>query len=1185
MGPRALARHAIADRRIGGDLMPTLSSGDAATLRKTNYRVKRYVSVAPRTIVYQAPVDAAIKDGALGTYVGIRLLTGSATGDPADVLSGYTVEVGTTPGGRDVGITRARLDGVTGDVLFIAETGSVELPVEAGHYVTVRRERQVWQRLQRLVDEAVDSTFVNTFTQYKDYGLAYTDENEYHRPLANVEYAPAGWVSSGLTYRTVTLDATGSEAVAYGASITGYSWSLPVGVALVTGYTLTDSVIQVQADAGCHEIALTVTDSNGKTSTRYLLLWAHDASYKPLTNFAVTRDETRDWREMDFEFFDDGTTLTEADIFDGTPLCYWEDVSFGGSAAPAQYRGQFLGWAMNDAVLFRRYRSVLTVTAGGVGAFLARMSGPQDTLVRSDNPSRWSEMAHINDNRLACYLLRYHTTALDVANLYQLDIAHEWGKQNINKGTIWEQVNNIIKGSTGVAGCDSLNGIWIRRHPSYMNTSDRNARAVIIDLTNVDWPDDSALQANYDRTRRVGKVKGGGFFWDGTKSVPLRSLAPGDAQSYALPIEEPPAFALPPIDAQDELNRITGCHYAYLNNELAELPIRLIANLDAIEPAWREWVTITVNGDNIRGQAWSAKRFIPKGVAVTHSNAMGEPARAVTLTLEAETGGAPGETSVISEPGLNNTGDYTPPTLDIPIVDTDLGAGLERIFLIHKSGEVSITSDFQTSGASGGPDYVVDDLSLDGDVLDAVTDPYSPRYIGTGSTVNAWIVTTTRIYHVADIANVSGRVVTSQFVFAEETTYRTIQTERGIQNWVLVSSYYQASGVKATRTTDGSSWNEVIVSNDTFNFDAPLILAGSGSTTLFVEAASMGQSASIVVPSDSGWYQFGFGWNARTYTVAGAWYVISNYSGSGLIKQMGGWDSGMPGGYSELWPNQSQNDRNGSYVGWPNNYAGYSTATVASLLGATARSTNGYAIAAGGKPWAGYNQGWNAAASFDITVRLIGYGTPPPSGGIEGVVTPTVYVSSRAPGVAYVGAVLGTSGALYKTTDYGANWSQVSTPASNFGQSIGMSFHFPWNNNPDELHYFFGNVTTDTRFTYLANPDGLTTMDITPAANFGPVGPKAWSTSATNRLALALMAYDGTNVRGYRSEDGGSSWSQFLSEVALASAYTGVHIAGDPTVMYLWGPVGVGYTSDGGVAIDDRSGDASSSDVVAIGGW
>jgi len=242
-------------------------------------------------------------------------------------------------------------------------------------------------------------------------------------------------------------------------------------------------------------------------------------------------------------------------------------------------------------------------------------------------------------------------------------------------------------------------------------------------------------------------------------------------------------------------------------------------------------------------------------------------------------------------------------------------------------------------------------------------------------------------------------------------------------------------------------------------------------------------------------------------------------------------------------------------------------------------------IAAGNDFWSGWTQGWTNGGAVDLQVRLIGYGTPPAGGGVEGMVTPTLHVSGKTAGLAYTGALSGSVGKLYKTTDYGATWTLTNLPASDFGASLGGAFHFPWHDNAGELLYYWGKYASNDHYAYRTEADGTTKTVITPAAGYGPAGPKAWSTSATNRNLLALMSSDGTNVRGDFSQDGGNNWSNILAPVALASGYTGVHVADDTGILYLWGEAGVAYTGAGGLSRDDRTGNASSSPVVAIGGW
>ncbi|MFA7386089.1 MAG: hypothetical protein WCZ87_00355, partial [Thiohalobacteraceae bacterium] len=652
--------------------MPALSAPDAAILRAHPVRVLRYVSIAPRTIVYQAQlVSAPQSDAQLGSYVALPVDTGTATGNPAAALAGHTVEVGTTAGGRDIGTTRLRAAGLTGNALWIAETGPTELPAQAGHWVTVRRERRIWQKLSRLVGISQGGAEHPTqFTLYKDYDLGYSNQTQLHPPIANVEYRPAGWVDTGETYRTVELDGSGSEAVGYGATLSSFLWTLPAGVTLAPGYALTDAAIEVRATAGCHELALTVTDSNGISVTRWCIVWAHDANTPPLTNFVIERDETEDWRELDIAFFEDGSSLPESALPEGAQMCYWEQTTFAGQPAPSQYRDQALGWALRDAVDLRRFRSGLRVTLAGAGAFLAQIAGPQDTLQAEEAPARWHEMAHITDNRLVAYLLRWHSTALDVCNLHPLPTPYslyEWGTQNINKASLWEQVRALI-GVTSRAGCDSRNGIWLRRHPSYMDDAARAALPVVAHFSPMDLTDEDGLSITYERARRVGKVKGGGALYLSGVSVPFASMAPGDAPSHGLSVEEPPGWALPAVNTQEVLNALTGYHYGYLNNQLPEVSVRLIGNFDAIEPAWREWVTQTYDLPNVRGLSWNQMRFVPARVTVMHNNEPGLPPREVTLTLEAETDESPGITSEVEGPGGWMPGEdgYTPPWWEVP---------------------------------------------------------------------------------------------------------------------------------------------------------------------------------------------------------------------------------------------------------------------------------------------------------------------------------------------------------------------------------------------------------------------------------------------------------------------------------------------------------------------------------------
>src|SRR5690606_7654931 len=116
------------------------------------------------------------------------------------------------------------------------------------------------------------------------------------------------------------------------------------------------------------------------------------------------------------------------------------------------------------------------------------------------------------------------------------------------------------------------------------------------------------------------------------------------------------------------------------------------------------------------------------------------------------------------------------------------------------------------------------------------------------------------------------------------------------------------------------------------------------------------------------------------YSIVGAWFTIENYSYDDL-KRMRGAHTAMPGGYTELWPDTSDFLASGNYVAVAQWYG--SAETVKNYINAsyTALTNPGKnPIAAGNPIWAGFQGGWPGHAfTWDMTVRLIGYGTPPGS--------------------------------------------------------------------------------------------------------------------------------------------------------------------------------------------------------------
>lgn len=218
---------------------------------------------------------------------------------------------------------------------------------------------------------------------------------------------------------------------------------------------------------------------------------------------------------------------------------------------------------------------------------------------------------------------------------------------------------------------------------------------------------------------------------------------------------------------------------------------------------------------------------------------------------------------------------------------------------------------------------------------------------------------------------------------------------------------------------------------------------------------------------------------------------------------------------------------------------------------------------------------------------------------------PTIAMSFRQPGVAWVGAFTATgsgnaaTSALYKTTNYGANWAL--DPGRMSGRvNTGLSFHLPVHDNDgDRILYWSLTDFTSSLSNSISQyrTIGATQEDVhapAPAGN-GLAGARHWrglDTSPLNRQLVVMAGFRRAGGDGwgavYTSEDGGLNWTQRTEETINAGfRWERVFCAGnDPNVVYLLGEGRVGWSGNFCATIENRSGNLSGggSLLAIIGG-
>jgi len=1119
------------------------------------------------------------------------------TGAYTDIRPEMLVCFGSTPGADDLGRVRVRKPADAERIYFgwaSRGKGEGEQAFAYGTHITVYDLYKPWTKNPRIDADG---------TQYLDYDRDFATYSA-SPPIVNLDCGTAvqrdldpDTELATFEFNAIHTYMTDPDA---DAMYTDWLWELPAE-ATVTGGALDSHAITFTLPIGAWWVSAYETASTGAVGVRRVLCVAGepDGTLTKFDQLELTRRlEGQTLRVRVSE------SIPEATYPNGCMAVLWKRQTEDGAAVtpsglPGHEHIAFVGWHYTDELdgraSERGYIDDTYMEFRDLGGWLQVQPGYPITINRDETPASWYEVRNANIDYAIARLIQGYSNAADLTDFHWTGAGYEhypFPSLASQGTTLYEMIDYFARAVAHRLTCDQWGRLHVKPDPQLLDNvggSTPVARTTTVQkaLTDADISELRITETPFPRQN-----------WNWGEAVVAKSqdadvvpqidvvfaVAPGQAPSQGTATAQTGEQL---TTTQAEFNARLGHAYARANTPTSGIEFVLTSPDDfAIQPAYMTWLTLTTSTATAgqRGRVYSAQRVLPAQVTITHDAERGT--QAVRVQAEREVYGTPAATYY---PPSNDYGDvppWTPPDpTPPPASDWDLGANVNRLFLVHASGELSITNTFTRTSSAGGPSYTVVNLALNGTVLDAVTDPYSPLYLGTGTTVNAWIVTTTRIYYVTDVADVSSRSVTSQHTFAAESDYRTIQTERGTRNWAVVASYYGASGVKACRTTDGATWIEVTVSSG-------LPSGGSGQiewTTTYSQFKSGGTgpdgtfNLSVNGSVLSAAWSRGGGWWDETglrVTVVSAVPVTS-------IK----WRARR----LELSPTAAA----GSWSFTSNSYEYLKGLLVPNGIETNISETNDgtWAIFACtyGTPqnityFESFGGGWRGTpnptgfpTTNNIEFEILEVNGQPNAVGSPS--RPLVHVSGKTPGLCYVTAFSGGVGRLFRSSNYGANWALTNLPASDFGHELGGGLHFPWHNNLNELLCYWGKYDGADHRAYRTEANGATKIAIPPAAGFGPAGPKAWSTSTANRNLLALMAADETKVRGYLSQDGGDHYSYIVPEAARAGGYAGVHVADDSGVLYLWGGAGVAYTGAMGQPRDNRTGNASSSPVVAIGGW
>lgn len=492
--------------------------------------------------------------------------------------------------------------------------------------------------------------------------LAYTDENEHYPPLARCGAHAVAYRDEATGLATVKFYSR-SAAMADGATITAHLWVWRGGT-VVAGSTTTagteGSPNVVTWDAsGDYYCSYRCTDSNGKTHTRYFVVFVRDRAigllpYRQLeiTNrpeadreSGVWKTGLRVWTTATVAEFPNQAliVLAAADYFGS------EQVSIG--VEPYRENVVLIGYIRSGSVKCDRLGGSVEFDVESPSGVMDNLTAVAGGLERaSGTPSGWHSLANLDYNLAVHHLLTQHSTLSQIVDVYLNLLSYGNEYIDVPEGSLSAQLKSVVGAVRGVWGSSSLGHLYFETVPLLQDVDDRSTDYVLA-TTNADLIGEIDLGTE-QHEKQVAQVE-----FNGVNDVgdPFFSVAPPKPWSQGGQPERVDEIL---VADQDEANTLAGLYEGMFNNDFAEIPLAWRGNYRIFDIFPIRPIQLNVAASqNRRGIVWVNERCWTK--RMTYDYRPGGILM-VSTVVERDAYGPPG--SGDGEPGDDGGIDY-PPTL------------------------------------------------------------------------------------------------------------------------------------------------------------------------------------------------------------------------------------------------------------------------------------------------------------------------------------------------------------------------------------------------------------------------------------------------------------------------------------------------------------------------------------------
>lgn len=321
-----------------------------------------------------------------------------------------------------------------------------------------------------------------------------------------------------------------------------------------------------------------------------------------------------------------------------------------------------MGYILDDSVTVDPQTNEVSFETGSISRVAEKLYGFPTIVQDKAEPATWSEGYALTMRRATLYLLYWHTTFMQIADVLIEDDSTPVQIADFPKSSLWDMLRNWIASTRIGHAYVTKNGrVTVARDAQIMTLAERNALDIVMQLQSNDWREEVEISESVLSV--LAFLDWSGVWYEGNPDVapiPLFSKAPGDAPKVYGRDE---AVQYLVLTGQPDSNVLAGLYLAWKNGG-DTVRISMAGNwVSAFDPGYVEYVQAPVGGFvTKRGTLLADARLIVRSMSIDADTANG--VLLPTLVLEAES-------TTLHNQG--ETGDYPPGAIPAQAAACPLG--------------------------------------------------------------------------------------------------------------------------------------------------------------------------------------------------------------------------------------------------------------------------------------------------------------------------------------------------------------------------------------------------------------------------------------------------------------------------------------------------------------------------------